>query len=94
MIASQSKVVAADHEGHLSSSQKPILFRGFLLLETDFLIELEIRNDLVQSKQKQSSRPASQSLENYFPEADREDLNSSKESILSTSLIHNIASDG
>ena len=30
----------------------------------------------------------------FFPETDREDFNSSNESSISTSLIHNIASDG
>ena len=42
---------------------------------------------------KQSSRPPSQNLENY-PETDRDDFNSSIESTISTSLIHNIATDG
>ena len=30
----------------------------------------------------------------FFPEADREDFNSSSESTISTSLTHNIATDG
>ena len=49
MSASHSKVVA-DHEGDLSSSQKPVLFLGFLFLKTDLLLEPGILNDLVQSR--------------------------------------------
>ena len=49
MSASHSKVVV-DHEGDLSSSQKPVLFLGFLFLETDLLLELGILNDLVQRR--------------------------------------------
>ena len=49
MSASHSKV-EADHEGDLSSSKKPVLFLGFLLLETDRLHELGILDDLVQSR--------------------------------------------
>ena len=46
------------------------------------------------SKQKQSSRPASQSLENSFQQPYCEDFNSSNEPTIPTSLIHNIVSDG
>ena len=49
MRSRHSKVVA-DHEGHLSSSWKPVLLLGFLLLEADLLIELGILDDLVQSR--------------------------------------------
>ena len=46
MSASNSKVL--DHEGDLSSSQKPVLFLGFLLLETGLLIEMGVLDDLTQ----------------------------------------------
>ena len=49
MSASRSKLVV-DHEGHLSSSWKPVLFLGFLFLEADLLLELGILHDLVQSR--------------------------------------------
>ena len=49
MSANHSKVFV-DHEGDLSSSQKPVLFLGFLLLKTDLLLELGILDDLVQSR--------------------------------------------
>ena len=65
---------------------------GFLFLETDLLLELGILDDLVQSRGNLSS-----SITNFgksFLFSDREDFSSSKESTISTSLIHNIASDG
>ena len=46
------------------------------------------------SKQKQFSHLTSQNLENPFHWTDREDFNSSKKSTISTSLFHNIVSDG
>ena len=49
MSASGSKVVS-DHASDLSSTKKPILFVGFLFLETDLLLELGIADDLVQSR--------------------------------------------
>ena len=49
MSASHSKVVV-DHEGELSSSKKPVLFLGFLFLETDLLLELGILDDLEQNR--------------------------------------------
>ena len=49
MSASHSKGVV-DHEGDPSSSEKEVLFLGFLLLEADPLLELRIMDDLVQSR--------------------------------------------
>ena len=49
MSTSYSKVVV-DHYGDLSSSWKPILFLGVLLLEADLLLELGILHDLVQTR--------------------------------------------
>ena len=49
MNASNSKIVV-DHQGDLSSSQKPILFLGFLFLETDLLLEVGVLDDLLQSR--------------------------------------------
>ena len=89
MSTSHSKVVV-DHEGDRSSSQKPVLLLGFRFLETDLLLELD---DLVQSRSN-SSRPASQILENSFQKRIARTSISSNESTISTSLIHNIASDG
>ena len=50
-----------------------------LLLEADLLLELGI---------------SISKFGKFFPATDREDFNSSKESTISTSLIHSIASDG
>ena len=49
MSASHSKAVA-DHEGDLSSSWKPVLLLGFVLLVTDFLLEVGVLDDLVQCR--------------------------------------------
>ena len=49
MSTSHSKVVV-DHESDLSSSEEPILFLGFLFLETDLHLEVGILDDLVQSR--------------------------------------------
>ena len=49
MSTSHSKVVV-DHESDLSSSQKPVLFLGFLFLETDLLLEVGVLSDLIQSR--------------------------------------------
>ena len=46
-MSSSDPEVVADHEGDLSSSTKPVLFLGFLLLET---LEVGILDDLVQSR--------------------------------------------
>ena len=72
--------------------KKPVLFLGFLFLETDLLLELGILAGLVQSR----SNLRVQHLEFWkiLPRTDREDFNSSNESTISTSLIHNVASDG
>ena len=86
MSASHSKVVV-DHEGDLSSSQEPILFLGFLLLQADLLFELVFRAEAIFAS-------SISNFGKFFPQTDREDFNSSKESNNYTSLIHNIASDG
>ena len=39
-----------DHGGDLSSSNKTVLFLGFLFLETDLLLDVGILDDLVQSR--------------------------------------------
>ena len=91
MSATNPKVVV-DHEGDLSFSYKLVLFLGFLFLETDTLLELGFLDDLVYSRS--NFRVQLFKFGKLFPETDREDFNSSNESTISTSLIHNIASDG
>ena len=49
MSASDSKAVV-DHVSDLSSSKEPILFVGFLFLQTDLLLEVGILDDLIQSR--------------------------------------------
>ena len=49
IVSTSHSTVVVDHEGDLSSSKKPVLFLGFLLLETD-LLQLGILDDLVQSR--------------------------------------------
>ena len=49
MSTSNSKVVV-DHESDLSSTKKPILFLGFLYLQTGLHLEVRILDDLVQSR--------------------------------------------
>ena len=88
MSASHLKVVV-DHEGELSSSKKPILFLSFLFLQTDLLVEVGILDDLVQSR----SNSRVQKFKSLHA-IDREDFGSSTESAISTSLIHNVASEG
>ena len=92
MSAIHSRVVE-DHEGDLSSSWEPTLLLGFLFLETDLLLELGYSGWSC-SEQKQSSPSSISKFEKFFPETDRENFNSSNESTISTSLTHNIASDG
>ena len=67
--------------------RNPSSFWAFLLSETDLLLEVEIRDDLVQSR-------GDWKFGKFFPETDRKQSNSSKESTISTYLIHNKASDG
>ena len=92
MSASHSNVVV-DHEGDLSSSQKPVLFLGFLLLEADLLLELGILDDILFRADAILASNSSK-FGKLLPAIDREDDFSSKEATISTSLIHNIASDG
>ena len=88
MSASHSKVVV-DHEGDLSSSLKPVLFLGFLLLDADLLLEL-----MILFRAEAIFASSISKFGKSFPQTDREDFNSSKESTIFTFLVHNIASDG
>ena len=49
MSTNDTKVVV-DHVSDLSSRKKPILFLGFLFLQTDLLLEAGILEDPVQSR--------------------------------------------
>ena len=49
-MGSSDPELIVDQEGNLSSSKKPVLFLGFLFLETDLLLDLGILDDLVQSR--------------------------------------------
>ena len=69
-----------------------VLILGFLLLETDLLLEFRILDDLVQSRSNLHVQHLKSEI--FFPITVREDFNSSNESTVSTSLIHNIASGG
>ena len=64
MSASHSKIVV-DREGDLSSSKEPTLLLGFLLLETDLLLEVGILDDLEQSRSNLRVEHL-KSLENSF----------------------------
>ena len=78
MSACHSKVVV-DYEGDLSPSQKPTSFWAFCSSRLTFL-NWEFWMILFRAKFGRS-----------FPSADREDFSSSKESTISTSLIHSIS---
>ena len=80
------------HEGDLSSSSKQVLLLGFLLLETDLLLELRSLDDL--ARRRSNLRVQHLKIWKTFPATGREDSNSSNESPISTSWIHNTASDG
>ena len=49
MSTSDSKVVV-DHVGDLSSTKMPVLFLGFLFLQTDLFLEVGILDDIVQRR--------------------------------------------
>ena len=80
------------HEGDLSSSSKQVLLLGFLLLETDLLLELRSLDDL--ARRRSNLRVQHLKIWKTFPATGREDSNSSNESPISTLWIHNTASDG
>ena len=63
-----------------------------MFLETDLVLDLGLLDDLVQNRS--NLRVQHLIVWKLFPPTDREDLNSSNESTISTSSIHNIASDG
>ena len=92
MSTSDSKVVV-DHESDLSSTKEPILFLGFLFLQTDLFLEVRTYGWSC-SKQKRFSSPALQNSWNRYPQFYREDFNSTTKSNISTSLIHSKASEG
>ena len=91
MSTSHSEVVI-DHEGDLSPSQEPVLFLGFLFLEANLLLNWGFWMILFRAEAIFASSISK--FGKFFPITDREDFSSSKESTISTSLIHNIASDG
>ena len=68
-------------------------FWAFCSSEADLLFELGILDDLVQSRGNLRG-PSISKFGKSFPYTDREDFRPSKESTISTSLIHNTASDG
>ena len=70
--------VLVDHEGNLSSSKETILQLTFLLLQAALLLKVGILDDLVQGSR-------------YLR---FQHLTIREESTMSTSLIHNIASEG
>ena len=90
MSASDSKVVV-DHESDLLSSLNPVLFLGFLLLEADLLLKWELWMILFKAEAILAS-----SISRFgksLPAIDRKDFHSSTESAISTSLIHDVASE-
>ena len=74
-----------DYEGDLSSLKIWFSLWAFCSSKLTFL---GILDDLVQSQNNLRVQHL------FFPQTEREDCNSSKESTISTSLIHNKASDG
>ena len=87
MSASDSKLVV-DHEGDLSSLKKP----NFCSLRLTFFLKWEFWMILFKAEAILAS--SSSKFGKSFPAIDRDDLNSSTESTISTSLIHDIASEG
>ena len=73
-----------DHEGDLSPSQEPILLLGFLFLETDLFLNWDFWMILFRVEAIFATDISK--FGNFLPAIDREDSNSSDESI-STSLI-------
>ena len=91
MSTSDSKVVV-NHVSDLSSSKKPILFLGFLFLQSDLLFELEFWMILFKAEATLASSISK--VGNLSTAIVRDDFNSSTESTITTSLIHNIESEG
>ena len=92
MNASDSKVVK-DHEGDVSPSQKPILFLSCLFLQADLLF-WSGNSGWSCSKQMQFSCPAFQNSGSPYPQLIAKVSIHPMNPTISTSLIHNIASDG
>ena len=83
--------VLIDQVSNLSSAKETVLLLGFLFLQTHLSLEADIMDDSVQCW--------SNSRVDYFniwriPFAEHEDLRSSTDSTISTSLIHSTASRG
>ena len=92
MSASHSKVVV-DHESDLSSTKESgPLFWAFCSSRLTFFMKWEFWMILFRAEAIFAS--SNSNFGKFFPAIDREDFNSSNESTISTSLIHNIAWDG
>ena len=93
LMSASNPEVDVDHESDLSSSWKPVLSLGFLFLQTGlFFWSGNSYSHFVQAFQNFASDISK--FVKFFPSIDREDFNSSNESTISDSLIHNKASDG
>ena len=81
-----------DQVSYLSSSEEAVFLVNFHFLQTDLFLEAGIQDDFVQCW-GHFSRRVTQSLAPGIPLIEREDLRSSTDSTISTSLIHSIASE-
>ena len=91
-MSARNPEVVVDHASDLSSAKESILFLSFLFLQTDLFLELGILDDLVQSRGNLRVQHF-KVWESSLP-IDCDDLRSSTDSTISTSLIHNVASEG
>ena len=91
MSASNSKIVV-DHEGDLSSSQKPSSFWAFCSSRLTFFLKWEFWMILFRAEAIFASSISK--FGKSLPSIDHDDVNSSNESTIPTYVIHNIASDG
>ena len=90
-MSTSNPEVVADHVSDLSSAEKPIFFLSFVLLQTDLSAEVGILYDLIQSRRYPRIKIRELSItQNWWALFKK----SSTESTISTSLIHNIASEG
>ena len=84
--------VIVDQASNLSATKETVLLLGLLFLQTDSPFELEFWMILFSAEAILASSTSKFGIE--IPRIDDEDLNSSTESTISTSLIHCIASVG
>ena len=90
IVAPNDPEVFVDQVSNLSSSEEAVFFVSFHFLQTDLFLEAGILDDFVRAEQILAS--SNSKFGPGVPLIEREDLRSSTDSTIATSLIHCISS--